>query len=72
MRFPNKANNFNKSNLSQFCLILNLLKAESMSVVELYEKSKLSLDDFLETTTALFALNKIDIDELKGELYYVI
>lgn len=74
MKFPNKVINYKQSLLSKFPIILKVIKNENISVNKLYNKTKSKFEDiaeFVEVLDCLFALNKINIDEAIGVLYYV-
>jgi len=63
MKFPNKVVPLKDSLLIKFPIILNLLKEENLTTLELYNKSKKKLNgvvEFIDVLTCLFALGKID------------
>lgn len=70
MKLPNKFVPYNESAIANFAVILDLLKAKSYSIVELYNKLKVkNTSAFIDTLDCLFALNKIDFRD--GGVYYV-
>ena len=74
MRFPNKITSYNESVLSKFYPILHILSRQDMSVYTLYYKTRQSFSsvcDYIDALDCLFAMGKIDLDEQKGVLRYV-
>lgn len=74
MILPNKLFSYEESTLSKFPIILKELKQNPLSVSELYKKTSnnfLDVDDYVDALSGLFALNKISLDEERGELKYV-
>ncbi len=75
MQLPNKLFNYSESILSKFPVVLKSLEKESLSVGILYirlQKHFSSINDFIEVLGALYALEKIDYDEEKEVLCYVV
>jgi len=75
MLLPNKLFSYNQSIFSKFPVVLTELKSRPMSVHELYKKviRKMSgVNEFVETLDCLYALGKIDYDEEREVLQYVI
>lgn len=65
MKFPNKLFSYNESVISKFSLIIKELGNYEMSVQELYSRLKChfpSIDDYIETLSCLYALNKIELN----------
>lgn len=74
MQLPNKLFSYSESILAKFPLFLRILEAKPMRVQALYNTVKNDLpdiNDFFEILDALYALNKIDFDDINGVLYYV-
>jgi len=75
MQLPSKLFNYSESILSQFPVVLKVLEKESLPAGILYmrlQKHFSSINDFIEVLDALYALEKIDYDEEKEVLCYVI
>lgn len=74
MRLPNKIFAFNESVLSKFSFVLSLLKANSLSVKELYlclKNKTENISEFLEVLDCLYALGRIQYDDETRMLQYV-
>ena len=74
MKLPNKIFSFNESVISKFPAILNILKQNPLSAMDLYVSVKdktEDLGDFIETLDCLYTLGKIGYDEETRKLYYV-
>lgn len=75
MLLPNKLYSYNESILSRFPMVLKELKKQPMSVHELYQKviSKLDgVNEFIDVLDCLYALHKIEYDDIDGVLHYVV
>jgi len=75
MLLPNKLFSYNQSILPKFPIVLSELKSKPMGVHELYKRviRKMSgVNEFMETLDCLYALGKIEYDEKKEVLRYVI
>lgn len=78
MKLPNKYISFKKSSLSKFTIVLEQLKNNDLSILDLYirlVKGRTNqifenTDDFIETLDYLYALGKIQINE-EGMIHYV-
>ena len=74
MLLPNKTVTYNESIISKFPFVLNLLcniKEREINIYDLCKKTNKefgSTADFIQTLDALFALNKIKLDENSGEI----
>ena len=74
MLLPNKTVTFNESIISKFPFVLNLLcniKERKINIYDLCKKTNKEFEstaDFIQTLDALFALNKIKLDENSGEI----
>ncbi len=68
MKFPNKLNPYKDTVLYQMVLVLKALSRPT-GVSPLYKKvsMEMTLEDFLDAVTCLYATNKIEMNE-KGEL----
>lgn len=74
MIFPSKLINFNESTLFKSSKIIKVLEIKSLSVLNLYEKTKKNfsdLDEFIVALDLLYVLGKIELDEEWGVLNYV-
>lgn len=74
MRLPSKVFSYQESVLSQFPIILNILKDKQLSISELRSEAIDEIDEineFLETLDCLYALGVIEYDEKAGALWYV-
>lgn len=74
MRLPSKVTTFKDSTLALFPLLLNAVKAEDVSPMELFEKVRGEdgdISDFLAALDCLFTLGKIELNEQTGILSYV-
>ncbi|HCR84096.1 MAG TPA: hypothetical protein DIW07_11960 [Lachnospiraceae bacterium] len=75
MLLPNKLYSYNESILSKFPMVLRKLSSKPMGVEELYQKviKKLSgVNEFIDILDCLYALHKIEYDDEKEVLRYVI
>lgn len=66
IKFPNKLFSYNESVISKFPIIINTLGCYEISVKELYDRLKpqfSNVDDYIETLSCLYALNKIEIND---------
>ncbi|MBN2882383.1 MAG: hypothetical protein JXN10_02570 [Clostridia bacterium] len=75
MQLPNKLFTYGESILSKFSPVLKTLENEGVPAGILYTKLKHHFEDineFIEVLDALYALNKIDYDEEKEVLIYVV
>ncbi|CAM4307901.1 ABC-three component system middle component 7 [Treponema peruense] len=74
MLLPNKTVTYKESIISKFPFILNLLcntKERKIKIYDLCKKTNKEFEsttDFIQTLDALFALNKIKLDENSGEI----
>ena len=75
MQLPNKLYSYNYSVLSKFPILLKSLQKGDVQVLSLFMSNQdkfESINDFIETLDALYALRKIDYDDEKGVLHFVI
>ena len=75
MLLPNKLISYDQSIFPKFPIILKELKCSPMSVHKLYKRviKKVSgVSEFIDTLDCLYALGKIEFDEEKEVLRYVI
>lgn len=75
MLLPNKLYSYNESSLSKFSVVLKELKVRPLSVHELYRRVIKKMDDvneFIDVLDCLYALKKVEYDENKEVLHYVI
>lgn len=75
MLLPNKLYSYNESTLSKFPLVLKELRAQSLSVHELYRRVIKKMDgvnEFIDVLDCLYALRKIEYDEKEEVLRYVV
>lgn len=75
MLLPNKLYSYNESILSKLPVVLRLLKRRPMSVHELYQEGGRSFDsvsEYIDALDCLYALHKIEYDDLEGVLRYVV
>lgn len=71
MLLPNKMISYSDSVISKFSVVLTELQKKSQNIHELYKKHKKefeSIQNYIEVLTCLFALNKIQIDEITEEV----
>lgn len=74
MLLSNKTVTYKESIISKFPFILNLLcntKERKIKIYDLCKKTNKEFEsttDFIQTLDALFALNKIKLDENSGEI----
>lgn len=74
MKLPNKLYSYKESTLSKLPAILARLEIEPLTVLELYNtigKEFDDISDYIECLDCLYILERIDIDEESGKLYYV-
>lgn len=74
MKFPNKVVTYQESILSRFPILLRALQKGQMSPRTLYNQNKNvfeNVHEFVVVLDCLFVLEKIDIDNKTGEIYYV-
>lgn len=72
MIVPNKAVPYETSLLSKLPILLQIIRAERISVIDLYHRVQFefeSISQFLLTIDTLFVLGKIDF--INGDLKYV-
>ena len=75
MLLPDKLFSYSESTLSRFPLVLKELKKQPMSVLELYQKVIRHFDgvnEFIDVLDCLYALRKIEYDDAKEVLRYVV
>lgn len=75
MLLPDKLFSYNESILSKFPTVLKELKKHPMSVHELYQKVIRDLEgvnEFIDVLDCLYALRKIEYDDAKEVLRYVV
>ena len=75
MLLPDKLFSYSESTLSKFPLVLKELKKQPMSVHELFQKVIRHLDgvnEFIDVLDCLYALQKIEYDDAKEVLRYVV
>ena len=75
MLLPDKLFSYNESTLSKFTLVLKELRKQPMGVHELYQKVISSMDgvnEFIDVLDCLYALQKIEYDDAKEVLSYVV
>ena len=75
MQLPNKLYSYNYSVLSKFPILLKSLQKGDVQVLSLFMSNQdkfESINDFIETLDALYALRKIDNDDEKGVIHFVI
>lgn len=73
MRYPNKVTSFKESILYKMTLVLDALNDGALAVEDLYKKVRRSFEstaDFIETLDALYALDKIKIQEYSRRIEY--
>ena len=66
MQLPNKLYSYNYSVLSKFPILLKSLQKGDVQVLSLFMSNQdkfESINDFIETLDALYALRKIDYDD---------
>lgn len=72
MLLPDKMTRYEESVLSKFVPLMQVLsKEKTIKVKELYEKTSEKFStvcEFIQTLDALYALNKIDLNESAGEI----
>lgn len=71
MFLPNKMIPYSDSVIAKFSLVLGELQNRTQNIKTLYKKHKKkfkNIQDYIEVLDCLFALGKIGIDELKGEI----
>jgi hypothetical protein len=75
MKLPNKIICYKESILSKLPLILNHLQSRKYGIIELYNEVADKTEDvaeFMDILNCLFALGKIEFDENKRSLAYVV
>lgn len=75
MLLPNKLYSYNESILSRFPVVLKELKKQPMGVHELYQTVIDKLDgvnEFIDVLDCLYALHKIEYDDIEGVLRYAV
>lgn len=58
-----------------FPVVLSILQKKPLGIMALYKEVRPNIQDineFIDILDSLYALNKIDYDEIKEVLYYVI
>lgn len=71
MFLPNKTIPYSDSVISKFSSVLNDLQSGGRNIRDLYKKRRKkfgNVQNYIEVLDCLFALGKIKIDELKGEI----
>ena len=71
MLLPNKMISYSDSVISKFSVVLTELQKKTQNIHELYKKHKKefeSIQNYIEVLNCLFALNKIQIDEITEEV----
>ncbi len=74
MILPNKITSFKESLISKTPYILDVIKDDEASVLDVYEKTKEHFEDinsFIWAIDVLYALNRINLDTDKGVIQYV-
>ena len=75
MQLPNKLYSYNYSVLSKFPILLKSLQKGDVQVLSLFMSNQdkfESINDFIDTLDELYALRKIDYDDEKGVIHFVI
>ena len=75
MILPDKLFSYNESILSKFPLVLKELRKNPMGVHELYQKVIHQMDgvnEFIDVLDCLYALRKIEYDDVKEVLCYAV
>lgn len=75
MQLPNKLYSYSSSILSKFPVILRTLQNGEIQVLTLFLNNQDrfdSINDFIETLDALYALRKIEYDAEKGVIQLVV
>lgn len=75
MLLPNKLYSYNESILSRFPVVLKELKKQPMGVHELYQTVIDKLDgvnEFIDVLDCLYALHKIEYDDIERVLRYAV
>ena len=75
MQLPNKLYSYSSSILSKFPVILRTLQNGEAQVLTLFLNNQErfdSINDFIETLDALYALRKIEYDAEKGVIHLVV
>ena len=75
MQLPNKLYSYSYSVLSKFPILLKSLQKGDVQVLSLFMSNQdkfESINDFIETLDALYGLRKIDYDDEKGVIHFVI
>ena len=71
MQFPNKLYSYKNSTLALIPLVLNEIKDQPLSVIDLYERIRPNLSDstdFIAVMDCLYALRALDIND-NNEVY---
>lgn len=75
MQLPNKLYSYSNSILSKFPVVLRTLQNGEVQILTLFLKNQDrfdSINDFIETLDALYALRKIEYDAQKGVIQLVV
>lgn len=75
MQLPNKLYSYSNSILSKFPIVLKSLQKGDVQVLYLYTSNQdefESINDFIETLDALYALRKIEYDVEKGVIHLAV
>lgn len=71
MLLPNKTIPYSDSVISKFSTVLNDLQRGGSNIRYVYKKHRKkfgNIQNYIEVLDCLFALGKIEIDEIKGEI----
>lgn len=71
MLLPNKTIPYSDSVISKFSAVLNDLQSGGSNIRDVYKKHRKkfgNIQNYIEPLDCLFALGKIEIDEIKGEI----
>lgn len=74
MILPNKIFSYNESVISKFPIVLKAVKKGPITILDLYKKvnqTMKSTAEFISVLDCLYALNKVNYDDVKGVLTYV-
>ena len=75
MQLPNKLYSYSNSIISKFPVVLRTLQNGEVQILTLFLKNQDrfdSINDFIETLDALYALRKIEYDAQKGVIQLVV
>lgn len=75
MQLPNKLYSYSDSILSKFPIVLKTLQKGDIQVLSLFTSNQEkfeSVNDFIETLDALYALQKIEYNDEKGVIHLVV